>query len=258
MNTRFFRRMACGLPIHALCRGCLERARDSRCPMTKHSLIGNDPRATICWHRFLGLWTFRGCIAVASCATGQYADRPRFSLSNILKQRARRPVRLSTRPSGLPGRGSSPQGGGYLLRESIVPQGIVTVRRSADFVHQTGLQFEPEQISVSRLPARGFVPQGGVKRVRSHKGVGFALSIGPIARPPVFCRVHDDPGADGVQFDLALTGPQVSLFLCQTGTISIFPQRSAAAVGTVYVLNVALAQGFHQRAHRVCSLGADQ
>lgn len=54
-------------------------------------------------------------------------------------------------------------------------------------------------------------------------------------------------GADRVELDIALARQQAGLGIDETGAKAPFPQRAAARVCPVHMLNIALAQMLHEQ-----------
>lgn len=63
--------------------------------------------------------------------------------------------------------------------------------------------------------------------------------------------MRHNPGAQWIQFDVALAGHEVRILLDQAGSETPLPLCTAAAVRPVDVLDVALAQRRHQLARAV-------
>ena len=104
-----------------------------------------------------------------------------------------------------------------------VAQGIVPIRRSPDFIHQSRFKFIPKQFPVGRRSA-GFVQaQGMIQRMRFEQRIGFTLCIATVTRPAIFSGMFNHVRAHGIQFDVALAGQQVTVFLGETGTKAPFP-----------------------------------
>ena len=71
-----------------------------------------------------------------------------------------------------------------------------------------------EQLAVRGLPVSRIPPQRLIKAMRLQQRVGSALGIGPVARPRVFGRMLHDACPHRIEFNVALTGQQIGLFLC--------------------------------------------
>jgi hypothetical protein len=59
-------------------------------------------------------------------------------------------------------------------------------------------------------------------------------------------------GTHRLELDIALAGQEIAVLLGKTGTETPFPQRAAAVVGLVDVLDVAPSQALH---HQSCTVG---
>jgi hypothetical protein len=132
-----------------------------------------------------------------------------------------------------------------LRRKAFIAQHEIAIRRPADLIHQTRFQLVTKQLTVRRLTACSVCPQGVIQRMRLQQLIDFTPRVRPVTRPAIFCRVPRHARAYQVQFDVTLAGEQVGFFLRQARAEASFPKRAASAVGSVHVLNVALAQGFH-------------
>jgi hypothetical protein len=77
------------------------------------------------------------------------------------------------------------------------------------------------------------------------------MGIGAIARAAIFTWVSHHPRAYRIQFDVTHAGQQINLILCQARAKPPLPQRTAASVGAIHVLHMALPQRLHQPARAI-------
>ncbi len=72
--------------------------------------------------------------------------------------------------------------------KALVAQHKVAIRGPPNLIHQSGLQFVPEQLPISRLPPFRILPQCRVEPVRLDERGCLTFGIGPIAcRETVVC-----------------------------------------------------------------------
>src|SRR5258708_15522774 len=118
--------------------------------------------------------------------------------------------------------------------------------RKADLVYQRRIKRGIEKRGVSAPAPLRFGGEGEGCRMRIEQRLALPAGIAAVARPAILGGVPGQTCAYRVQLDVAIARQHVSLRIHQAGAKASFPQGSAAAQPPVQLLDVALAEAFHE------------
>lgn len=132
------------------------------------------------------------------------------------------------------------------------------VHGAAKGVKHLIVQAMAEQFAIGGLPFGIISAEAEIFCLRRKRGIGLALGVASVTGPAIIAGMVNPVGADGIEFDIAITREHVVFAVDETGFVAAFPEGAAALINMVNVADIATADGLHDGADGAFALDRER